>query len=231
VPSPGPPDRRLWAAAALAAVTHAAAGAAAAVFVAPGAPGRPLASRLAYLQQAGWGWRIGWLLWIPAGAALIWLIRLVSRRLAPTPLATVALAAAAAALAVDACSDLAQAWLLPALAGRDVAAFLRLERWLALGSYAAANGLYSAAALAVTWAVARRGGRALLASGLPLAAAGLWLAWLGLAADYGRVPAAAAATVVLCIAWSLHLARVVAGQDPPPPTLAGTPAADARSVS
>jgi hypothetical protein len=196
----------LRAAAALAALTHAAAGAAAAAFVAPGAPGEPLASRLAYLQQAGWGWRVGWLLWIPAGAALIWLIRVVSRRLAPAPLATVALAAGAAALAIDACSDLAQAWLLPPLAARDVAAFVRLERWLALGSYTAANGLYSVAALAVTWAVARRGGRAVLASGLPLVAAGVWLAWLGIAADYRRVPAAAAATVVLCIAWSLHLA-------------------------
>jgi hypothetical protein len=217
VPPPASPDRRLWTAAALAAATHAAAGAAAWVFVARGAPGQPLASRLVYLQHAGWGWRLGWLLWIPAGATLIWLLRLVGRRLAAAPLATVALASASAALAVDSCSDLAQAWLLPALAARDVAAFTRLERWLALGSYAAANGLYSAAALAITWAVARRGGRALLASGLPLAAAGLWLAWLGLAADYGRVPTAAAATVVLCVAWSLHLAWVLTRLGAPPP--------------
>jgi hypothetical protein len=122
-----------------------------------------------------------------------------------------ALAAAAAALAVDSCCDLAQAWLLPRLAAQDVAAFVRLERWLALGSCTAANGLYSVAALAVTWAVARRGGRVLLASGLPLVAAGLWLVWLGIAADYRTLPAAAGATFVLCIAWSLHLASVMAG--------------------
>ena len=185
-------------------------------YLRPAAPGAPLPERLAAVAAAGWGWRLAWLSWIPAGLTLVALVRTAAHRLPGTATTRAALAAALAALAVDAPCDLLQGWLLPRLAaGGDAAAFERLERALVLGGYTVANGLYSVAALLLTVAVARARGAALLVTGLPLVAAGLWLAVAGAAGAFAQTPAAAAATVALCLPWALQLAWVVERPRPP----------------
>jgi hypothetical protein len=199
-------------AALVAVATHAAAGLVSGAFLVPGTPAVALDSRLAYVAAGGWGWRLAWLSWIAAGAAFVWLATVARRCLPGDRLATLAVVGGAAALAVDLPCDLAQAWIQPRLASAtDPAAFLATERWLVLGGYSAANGLYSLATLLLTWAVARRveGGRGLLVTGLPLVAVGLWLAAAGGVGAHGSAVVAAAATVLLCLPWPLHLAHVL----------------------
>jgi hypothetical protein len=167
-----------------------------------------LTDRLAYLETAGWGWRLSWLAWVPAGAALIWLFHLARRRLGGGLAASVAEALAGAALAVDATCDVTYAWVMPRLAGEG--GFHQLDRALALGSFTLANGLYSAATLLMALGVARRlgarDGWAQLATALPLVATGTWMAVLGATGEYAFVPYAAGATIVCCGLWGLHLA-------------------------
>jgi hypothetical protein len=199
----------LWPTAGLAAAAHLAAGLFSWVYLRGGTPAVALPDRLTHVATAGWGWRLGWLAWIVAGLTLVALVRRMRRRFPGEPPLRAALVAAAAALAVDAPCDVAQASLLPVLAAEDPAAFERVERWLTVGGYTLANGLYCIAALLVTWAVARRGGASIFGSGLPLVAAGLWLAAAGATGTYGHAPAAAAATAALGVIWPLHLAATL----------------------
>ena len=199
-----PSVARLRIAAVIAAAAHVLAGLAAARYLLPAVPAGPVAERLAYVQTVGWGWRLAWLAWVIAGATLVWVLVLVHR----TWTASASLAAlwsASVALGVDTLCDGLQAWWMPRLAHLDEASFLAVERWLVLGGYVVANGLYSVAALLGTWVVADRGGRVVLVTGLPLAVAALCLAWAAAVTRYDLASGLAAATVALAVPWLLHL--------------------------
>jgi hypothetical protein len=199
-------------AAGLVSLVHLLTGMASYVFALPGLPPQPLVDRLVYVGAESWWWRLTWLLWIATGMSLVWLLGLARGRLLGEPLAKLAWQLGLVALCVDAVCDLVQAFVMP---GRALAAlgpplathhYLEPERWLALGGLTVANGLYSLAVLAATLAVARRGARSLLLTGLPLAASGLWLAVLGVLGNTTQVVLFTVITLAWCLVWPLHLA-------------------------
>ena len=77
-------------------------------------------------------------------------------RAVPSPLTRGGAALAVAGAVVDIACDVAYAWVLPARAAADVAAFVSFEHRLGLVSLTVANGLYSLAVLVSTLALPDR---------------------------------------------------------------------------
>jgi len=148
----------------------------------PGSVVVPLEARMAYLASAPLAWAWGWGVWMLCSVLLVaWLA--VLRDLLPerSTAARLALLLAAAGMAVDLLCDVIQIAILPATAeagARDL--FVAFERLAFTGGATVANGLYTAAVLLMTLALAGRvsaparwAGFATVLSGAAMAVAGL----------------------------------------------------------
>jgi hypothetical protein len=170
----------------------------------PGTPAAPLLERLAYLARRPAAWVAGWLVWIVCAAALVAFVALLAR-VRPSSWTGWAVRLAAAGAVLDVVCDLVYALVLPGRAAGEVAAFLRLERALAVASLTGANGLYTIAILAATlglpreWVLAR-------ALGFATSAGGLLLAIAGLTGDPGHALVGTALTIPPYLFWTLLVA-------------------------
>jgi hypothetical protein len=217
-PAPGgaaiaaPATQRLWALTWANLAAHGAGLVLALVGMRPGSVVVPLEARMAYLAGEPRAWAWGWGVWMLCSLLLVaWLA--VLRDLLPerSPAARLALLLAAAGMAVDLLCDVLQAAVLPGVAARAAAGatdlFIALERLAFTGGATVANGLYTAAVLLMTLALAGTVGAAARWAGFATVAAGLAMAVAGLLPSPALLEAATGPTIGFYSVWTVLVAR------------------------
>jgi hypothetical protein len=168
----------------------------------PGTPLVPLEERMTFLAAAPLGWQLGWAVWALAALALLAYFVILSEYL-DSPVRRAALACVAAAIAVDLSCDSLQIVLLPMAAHGQAGIFLLIERAVGLLGTLIANGLYTLAAVLVTFRLRRPIDRIL---GAALGAAGAAMCVGGLL-DLPRViEISTGPTIILYCGWAISLA-------------------------
>jgi hypothetical protein len=136
--------------------------------------GNPFDDRIAFVREHATLWRAGWSSWHVAAVGLVLLMLVLASRFRGRAPVRAALAAvlAVAGLAADLAAEAIAMGVSPAVESRD---FLLVESMYGVLTGYLANGLYTAAGILLTWAGARELPRAVLALGVPVWGAGLWL--------------------------------------------------------
>jgi hypothetical protein len=179
-----------------------AAGLGMALLMRPGTPLVPLAERMSFLAAGPLGWRLGWAVWALAALALLAYFIILSEYL-ESIVRRAALVCVAAAIAVDLGCDAMQIVVLPLAAGGDAHLFLLVERAVGLGGTLVANGLYTLAAVIVTFRLRRPIDRVL---GAALGAAGAAMCVGGLLDVPRIIEISTGPTIILYCGWAISLA-------------------------
>lgn len=186
----------------LAAVTHVVAAVAMLLFLRRGLPGFPEDERLAYMAVHRAAWIAGWLLWQIAAVSVVAFYAVLALRFGGV-LSVTAMAAAAAAIAIDISCEARYMGVLPELSGE---AFALLDRELEVQIGYAANGLYTVAFVLLVvagWRVLPK--TALVLAG-PVAACGFGLSLASLRGDARLETIASALLFPLFTLWIIVVA-------------------------
>jgi hypothetical protein len=169
-------------------------------------PGNPFADRIAFVREHAILWRAGWFSWHAAAVGLVLLVLVLASRFrghAPirAPLAAVL---AIAGLAADLAAEAIAMGVAPVVESRD---FLLVESMYGVLTGYLANGLYTVAGILLTWAGARELPRTVLAVGVPVWGAGLWLSAASLAHSAAGQLWSTAVLMPLFVLWAALVGR------------------------
>jgi hypothetical protein len=169
-------------------------------------PGIPFDDRIAFVREHTTLWRAGWIFWHAAAVGLVLLVLvLASRFRGHAPLrATLAAVLAVAGLAADLAAETIAMGVAPAVEPRD---FLLVESMYGVLTGYLANGLYTVAGILLTWAGARQLPRAVLALGVPVWGAGLWLSAASLTHSAAGQLWSTAILIPLFVLWAAMVGR------------------------
>jgi hypothetical protein len=174
----------------------------------PGSPAVPLDDRLAYLAAHPLGWPIGWSVWMLCALALVAMLAALRPHAAHPDLAALAVTLGAAGAAIDLVCDVGQIVVLPDVAAwkpAQPALFVAWERWLGATGAIAANGLYSLAALAASFALRPRVPAYVVGLGIATCAAGFLMVGAGFTGDMRQLEVSVGATMVSFLLWTVAL--------------------------
>jgi hypothetical protein len=209
----------IWTLAAINIGAHVAAMALAALGMRPGTPAVALEARVAYLAAWPAGWIAGWAAWMLCAVADVAFIGAIAVR-APerSALAALAVPLAVAGAAIDLTFDTVHLTILPLLAGQGAPSaplFLAAERIAWAGGAIVANGLYSAATLAVTLALAagERIPRLATWAGVATFACGMGMCVAGFTGVARHLEIVSAPTIGCFIVWVFATARALAVEE------------------
>ena len=169
-------------------------------------PGNSFDDRIAFVREHTTLWRAGWLSWHAAAVELVLLVLVLASRFrghAPVR-ATLAAVLAVAGLAADLAAEAIAMGVAPAVEPRD---FLLVESMAGVLTGYLANGLYTVAGILLTWAGARELPRAVLALGVPVWGAGLWLSAASLAHSAAGQLWSTAVLMPLFVLWAALVGR------------------------
>jgi hypothetical protein len=169
-------------------------------------PSNPFADRIAFVREHATLWRAGWFSWHAASVGLVLLVLVLASRFRGHAPVRAALAGvlAVAGLAADLAAEAIEMGVAPAVEPRD---FLLLESIAGVLTGYLANGLYTVAGILVTWAGARELPRAVLALGVPVWGAGLWLSAATLARSASGQLWSTAVLMPLFVLWAALVGR------------------------
>jgi hypothetical protein len=170
----------------------------------PGTAVFTVEARMGFLAAAPLAWQAGWGVWMLCALALGAYFSALAAELEPF-VRRVALLLVGAAVAVDLLCDAAQLAVLPLAARGGVDGFLVVERAVGVGGALVANGLYTLAAVVVTFTSLRRSADRLLGAALGLAGAVMALA--GVVGSARLVELSTGPTIILYCGWALSVAR------------------------
>jgi hypothetical protein len=169
-------------------------------------PGNPFDDRIAFVREHTALWRAGWFSWHAAAVGLVLLMLILASRFhgrAPVR-ATLAAVLVVAGLAADLAAEAIAMGVAPAVEPRD---FLLVESMYGVLTGYLANGLYTVAGILLTWAGARALPREVLALGVPVWGAGLWLSVASLTHSAAGQLWSTAVLMPLFVLWAALVGR------------------------